>query len=64
MKLRLGDREIEVHPMIDVPKLAAIHSLAFANMGEGFTFRPMKGEAIELRYGEADMLLRQALDAS
>jgi hypothetical protein len=64
MKVKLGDREIEVHPMVDVPKLAAIHSLAFANMGEAFQFRPMKGEPVELRYGDADALLRQALDAA
>lgn len=64
MKLKLGEAEIEVHPMVDVPKLAAIHSLAFANLGEAFLFRPMKGEPIPLRFAEADQLLRQALDAA
>lgn len=64
VKVKLGEREIEVHPMVDLPKLAAIHSLAFANLGEAFTFRPMKGETVELRFGDADNLLRQALDAA
>lgn len=64
MKLMHEGREIEVHPTVDVPKLVAVHSLAWANLGEAFTFRPMRGEPLQLRFQEADLLLRQVVDAA
>lgn len=61
MKLNLGEREIDVHPIADVPILAAIHSLAFASRGEAFPFKPLSGEPLDLRFNEVDDLLRQAV---
>lgn len=64
MKLKLGEREIELHVQADLPVLNAIGVLQAMNPRAVETLKTLAGDAIELRCNDTQALLKQVVDAA
>lgn len=64
MKVKLGEREIELHVQADVPILNAIGALQAMNPRASHTLKTLAGESVELRCNDTQLLLQQVVDAA
>ncbi len=65
MRIRVGEKEYELHALVDVPKVAAAGALlALRGPGDVVAVKTLAGETIPLRYNDAHDALQQVIDAA